>query len=121
MRLAAGLAAFGFLAMAGAAWASPPGVTEKEGAFVAPDGKALYTFARDMAPGKSSCNAGCAAAWPPLVAAAGATDDGEWTVITRDDGSKQWAYKGKSLYTYVKDTVDGKATGVSPAWPLAVK
>ena len=121
MRLVAGLAAFGFLAMAGAAWASPPGVTEKEGAFVAPDGRALYTFARDMAPGKSSCNAGCAAAWPPLVADAGATDDGAWTVITRDDGSKQWAYKGKPLYTYVKDAVDGKATGVSPAWPLAVK
>ena len=121
MRLAAGLAAVGFLAMAGAAWALPPGVTEKEGAFVAPDGRPLYTFARDMAPGKSSCNAGCATAWPPLVAAAGATDDGEWTVITRDDGSKQWAYKGKPLYTYVKDTVDGKATGVSPAWPLAVK
>lgn len=121
MRLAAGLAVTGFLAFAGAAWASPPGVTEKGGAFVAPDGKALYTFARDTTPGKSSCNAGCATAWPPLAAAADAKDDGDWTVITRDDGSKQWAYKGKPLYTFARDAADGQATGVSAAWPLAVK
>jgi predicted lipoprotein with Yx(FWY)xxD motif len=121
MRRTVGLLVVGLLAMAGSAWASPPGVTEKDGAFIAPDGMALYTFARDMAPGKSSCNAGCAAAWPPLLADAGAKDDGDWTVITRDDGAKQWAYKGKPLYRYVKDAADGKATGVSAAWPLAVK
>ena len=121
MRRTVGLLVVGLLAMAGSAWASPPGVTEKDGAFIAPDSKPLYTFARDMAPGKSSCNAGCAAAWPPLMAAADAKDDGDWTVITRDDGSKQWAYKGKPLYTFARDTAGAAATGVSPAWPLAVK
>ena len=69
----------GALAMAGAAWAAPPGVTEKDGAFVAPDGKPLYTFARDTTPGKSACNAQCAANWPALAAAADAKDDGDWT------------------------------------------
>ena len=48
-------------------------------------------------------------------------DDGDWTVITRDDGSKQWAYKGKPLYTYRVDAPGKPASGVGPAWPLAVK
>jgi predicted lipoprotein with Yx(FWY)xxD motif len=115
------LAAIGALAMAGAAVAAPTGVTEKAGAFVAPDGKPLYTFARDTTPGKSACNGGCAAAWPPLAASANAANDGDWTVVTRDDGSKQWAYKGKPLYTFAKDAAGAAATGVSDNWPLATK
>jgi predicted lipoprotein with Yx(FWY)xxD motif len=119
MRILAGLMAVGSLALMGAAWAAPPGVTEKDGAFVAPDGKPLYTFARDTTPGKSACNGGCATNWPPLAAAADAKADADWTVVTRDDGSKQWAYKGQPLYTYAKDTPGQPATGVSPAWPRA--
>ena len=121
MRLAAGLVVTGILAFAGAAWASPPGVTEKGGAFVAPDGKPLYTFVRDTTPGKSSCNAACADAWPPLAAPANAKDDGAWTVITRDDGAKQWAYKGKPLYTFVRDASGAAATGANAVWLVAVK
>jgi len=121
MRVMAGLAVVAVLAMGGAAWASPPGVTEKDGSFLSPDGKPLYTFANDRTPGKSACNGACANAWPPLAAAAGAADDGDWTVITRDDGAKQWAYKGKPLYTYRADAPGKAATGVGPAWPLVVK
>jgi predicted lipoprotein with Yx(FWY)xxD motif len=36
---------------------------------------------------------------------------GDWTVVTRDDGSKQWAYKNKPLYTWVKDSKPGDTTG----------
>ena len=82
-------------------------------------GMPLYTFARDTTPGKSACNGPCATAWPPLTATATDKDAGDWTVITRDDGGKQWAYKGKPLYTYVKDTPGQPATGVSDAWPRA--
>ena len=57
----------GALSLMGAAWATPPGVTEKDGAFVAPDGKPLYTFARDATPGKSACNGQCAANWQRCV------------------------------------------------------
>lgn len=121
MRLAAGLLAAGILAFTGAAWASPPGVTEKAGAFVAPDGKPLYIFVRDTTPGKSSCHADCAVTWPPLLAAAGAKDDGDWTLITRNDGAKQWAYKGKPLYTFIRDTSGGAATGANTVWLAAVK
>ena len=121
MRILARLMTAGALALMGAAWAAPPGVTEKEGAFVAPDGKPLYPFARDTAPGKSACNGQCATAWPPLAATADAKNDGDWTVVTRDDGAKQWAYKGKPLYTFGRDTAGAAATGVSEAWPLAKK
>ncbi len=121
MRILVGLMTAGALAMAGAAFAAPPGVTEKDGAFVDASGKPLYTFARDTTPGKSACNGGCATAWPVLAAPADAKAEGDWSVVTRDDGSKQWAYKGKPLYTYAKDTAGAAATGVSEAWPLAKK
>ena len=73
-------------------------------------GMTLYTFDRDAA-GKSNCNGPCAQAWPPLPASADAKDSGEWTVVTRDDGSKMWAYKTKPLYTWQRDTKAGDTTG----------
>jgi predicted lipoprotein with Yx(FWY)xxD motif len=121
MRILAGLMTAGALSLMGAAWATPPGVTEKEGAWIAPDGKPLYTFVRDTTPGKSACNGQCATNWPALTAAADAKDDGDWTVVTRDDGAKMWAYKGKPLYTFARDTAGQPATGVGDAWPLAKK
>lgn len=121
MRILAGLMTAGALALTAAVWAAPPGVTEKGGAFVDAAGKPLYTFARDTAPGKSACNDGCATAWPPLAATADAKAEGDWSIVTRDDGSRQWAYKGKPLYTYARDTAGAAATGVSETWPLARK
>ena len=73
-------------------------------------GMTLYTFDKD-AQGKSNCSGGCATNWPPLAAAAMDKDMGDYTVVTRDDGSKQWAYKGKPLYTWAKDTKPGDVTG----------
>jgi len=70
----------------------------------------LYTFDRDV-PGKSNCNGQCAANWPPLRADGTSQPSGNWSVVTRDDGSKQWAYKGKPLYTWVKDQKPGDTTG----------
>jgi predicted lipoprotein with Yx(FWY)xxD motif len=34
-----------------------------------------------------------------------------WSVITRDDGSKQWAYKGKPFCSWVNDQKPGDTTG----------
>ena len=84
-------------------------------------GMSLYTFAKD-ADGKSMCNGPCATNWPPLAAGADAKAMGDWTVITRDDGAKQWAYKGKPLYAWVKDGKPGDTTGdgfLNGAWSLA--
>ena len=64
----------------------------------------LYTFDKDPAgAGKSACNAQCAGVWPPLAAAAGSAAGGDFGEITREDGSKQIAYKGRPLYRYAPD------------------
>jgi len=96
--------------------------TSKGKALVDAKGMTLYTFDKDSA-GKSACNGACATNWPPLMAAAEAKGSGEWTVITRDDGMKQWAYKGKPLYTWAKDSKPGDATGDGVAnntWHVAM-
>jgi predicted lipoprotein with Yx(FWY)xxD motif len=106
------------LMMAGFAYAAdnmPGGVQARKadsGTTVLADSKGmtLYTFGKD-ADGKSTCNAKCAMAWPPLAASADSKPTGDWTVVTRDDGSMQWAYKGKPLYTFAKDAKAGDATG----------
>src|SRR6476620_3391502 len=73
--------------------------TSKGPTLVDAKGMTLYTFDKD-ADGKSACNGPCATNWPVLKAeASDAAADG-YTVITRDDGSRQWAYKGKPLYTF---------------------
>ncbi len=73
------------------------------------------------ADGKSMCNGPCATNWPPLMAPADAKPSGGWSVVTRDDGSKQWAYKSHPLYTWVKDTKPGDTTGdaVGNVWHTA--
>jgi predicted lipoprotein with Yx(FWY)xxD motif len=105
----------------------PPGVQEvkaAKGNMVLADAKGmtLYTFKKDTA-GVSNCNDNCAKNWPPLMAAAGAKPMGEWTVVTRADGSRQWAYKGMPLYLWVKDMKPGDTSGdgVGGAWNVAVR
>ena len=73
-------------------------------------GITLYTYDKDE-PGKSNCNGLCAHFWPPLIAPADAEPMSNWTVITRKDGSKQWAYRDKPLYTYGKDKKPGETKG----------
>jgi predicted lipoprotein with Yx(FWY)xxD motif len=82
------------------------------GKLVDGSGMTLYSFDKDAAgSGKSVCNGGCATMWPPAVAAAGAKPEGDFTIVTRDDGAKQWAYKGRPVYLYSVDKKAGDATG----------
>ena len=87
------------------------------------NGMTLYTFDKDGAGnGKSVCNGPCAANWPPLLAMDGDSASGDYTVITRDDGKKQWALKGKPLYYWAKDQKPGDTTGdgfLNNAWHVA--
>ena len=53
----------------------------------------------------------CAKVWPPLFAAADAKPVGEWSIITRDDGKKQWAYDHGAVYTSVLDKAPGDVNG----------
>lgn len=94
------------------AWAGGAPVTAVDGVLVGSNGMTLYVFDKDAAgSGKSACNGPCAANWPALVATAGDTPSGDYSVITRDDGSKQWALKGKPLYFWSKDQKPGDKTG----------
>jgi predicted lipoprotein with Yx(FWY)xxD motif len=83
-----------------------------DGVMVDSAGMTLYTYTKDgVGTGKSACNGKCAVNWPPLKAAANASSSGDFTIITRDDGSKQWAYQGKPLYLWIKDKKPGDRTG----------
>jgi predicted lipoprotein with Yx(FWY)xxD motif len=76
------------------------------------NGFTLYWFVPDTSH-KSNCNGDCAQHWTPVPgpARAGAGVNGQLTTITRSDGSKQAAYDGHPLYTYVADTSPGMAKG----------
>ncbi len=122
LRRAATVAAV--LALAACASVGQPitAVRSADGMFTNAAGMTLYTFDKDAAgSGKSVCNGPCATNWPPVMADGMATPTGEWSIATRDDGKKQWAYKGKPLYTWVKDTKPGDKTGdgVGNAWRIA--
>ncbi len=93
-----------------------------DGVLVGPNGMTLYTFDRDTAgSGKSVCNGACATNWPPLMAGDMDKSSGDYSLITRDDGKKQWAFKGKPLYYWAKDTKPGDRTGdgFNKVWQLA--
>ena len=67
--------------------------TAKGKALVDPKGMTFYVLDKDTA-GKSTCIGKCETRWPPFKAATDAMASGDWSIVTRDDGSKQWAYKG---------------------------
>lgn len=73
-------------------------------------GITLYTFDKDKQD-TSSCYGACAKKWPPFIAAAGATANGSYSLVTRKDGSKQWAFHGMPLYYWVGDTSEGQTNG----------
>lgn len=93
-----------------------------DGVLTGPNGMTLYTFDRDIAGStKSVCNGPCATNWPPLMASETVQASGDFSVITRDDGKKQWAQKGKPLYYWSKDAKPGDKTGdgFNKLWQVA--
>jgi predicted lipoprotein with Yx(FWY)xxD motif len=84
------------------------------------NGMTLYTFDKDTA-GVSNCYDKCAVNWPPLFAADDAKDEGEFTIVTRTDGTRMWAHEGKPLYLWIKDEKPGDTTGdmVGEVWHTA--
>lgn len=73
-------------------------------------GMTLYVFKKDSN-NISSCYDGCAKAWPPFLVADASKAGGEFTVVTRKDGAKQWAFKGQPLYRYAGDSSAGEMGG----------
>lgn len=73
-------------------------------------GRTLYTFDKD-ADNKSNCYGGCATAWPPFIAKEADRAGAGFSMITRDDGGKQFAMNGKPLYYFAADTKAGDVKG----------
>jgi len=77
-------------------------------------GFTLYAFDSDLGSAGSTCNDSCATSWPPV-----SVTDGEvanisgLSLVTRDDGSSQAAYKGRPLYFYSGDTEASDTSGQS--------
>lgn len=93
-----------------------------DGILVGSNNMTLYTFDKDVSgSGKSSCNGQCATNWPPLIVDGSQPVSGDYSVVTREDGKKQLAYKGKPLYYWAKDTKPGDKTGdgfLNGAWHI---
>jgi len=106
------LAASVIVLFAASATAAGAPATSQNGVLATPSGATVYTFDKDtVGSGKSACNGPCAQLWPPVAAQASDAASGDWSIVTRDDGSKQWAYKGAPIYTFSKDAKPGDTTG----------
>lgn len=102
-------AAMAALLLSGAALADDA-LAKKDGILVNPAGMTVYTFDKDVADsGKSMCNGPCAELWPRVPAPAAVRPP--YSIVTRDDGAKQLAYKGKPLYLFQKDGQPGQRGG----------
>ena len=105
------LAALGaaLLLSVGGAKAQPVNVAD--GILVNGAGMTIYTYDKDVAgSGKSNCHDRCARMWPPVPLTV------EWiespySIVTRDDGSRQLAYKGRPLYLFARDAKPGERKG----------
>jgi predicted lipoprotein with Yx(FWY)xxD motif len=84
-------------------------------------GLTLYTFDNDNTGSKSNCDGKCTERWTPVAADADAQAKGDFTVITRSDGSKMWAYRYRPLYTSQSDHGPGDFNGydVENRWHIA--
>ena len=77
-------------------------------------GFTLYRFDSDLGSAESTCDFSCATRWPPVL-----VHDGEvsnipgLSLVTRNDGSSQAAYKGQPLYFYLGDANAGDSNGQS--------
>ena len=85
-------------------------------------GMTLYYFDRDDTGNKSTCDGKCTERWIPVAATANAEASGDFTVITRSDGSKMWANRYRPLYSSRADKAPGDANGAddpSNLWHVA--
>ena len=99
-------------------------IAEKEGIgkyLTDAEGLTLYYFVKDKET-TSACIGFCLERWPIFYAetikAPMGVDMNDFTVINREDGKKQTAYKGRLLYYFFGDTKPGetKGEGVGDSW-----
>ncbi|MXN76693.1 hypothetical protein GR157_18390 [Burkholderia sp. 4701] len=107
------LASSALLAVACASALAQSAITKVEnGALVAANGMTVYVFDQDKPnAGTSACTGQCESFWPPYKASTNDAPAGPYTIVKRDDGTQQWAYKGKPLYFFSKDMKQGDRNG----------
>jgi predicted lipoprotein with Yx(FWY)xxD motif len=114
------LLAAGLILAAAPAFAAGPSAPAGSTLASAPaQNRPLYTYDKDTA-GTSACTGPCISSWPPLLGDAAAKPSGEWTLINRADGGRQWAFKGKPVYGFFRDVPGAPAGGDNkvPGWRL---
>ena len=85
-------------------------------------GMTLYTFDGDARRDGQTCTASsCDLEWIAVAAPTIAMPVGDFSIVTRNDGARQWCYHGRPLYTYAGDKLPGDVhgAGVKPHWDVA--
>ena len=124
MRISWAILAIMLVGMAAGAYAQPTAIqkmTTSTGQILTDQaGMTLYINRNDPS-GRSVCVGNCAIKWPPLLASAQDNAVGEYSVLSRKDGTKQWAFRGQPLYRWVLDMEPGQTTGdgVGGVWKVA--
>ena len=76
----------------------------------------VYTYDKD-GPNMSNCTGPCANTWQPVLAPASAQPQGEWAVIERSPGVRQWTFRKKPIYTFTEDQSPASQGGSDmPGW-----
>jgi predicted lipoprotein with Yx(FWY)xxD motif len=70
------------------------------------EGRTLFSYVLDT-PTASNCIAECAKEWVPLKALPGSKAYGDWSLVKRTDGTLQWSYNERPLYSWAKEEVPG--------------
>jgi predicted lipoprotein with Yx(FWY)xxD motif len=79
-------------------------------------GFSVYVSDADTAD-KSNCDAVCAKTWIPMLAPESVRPHGDWTIIERSAGYRQWVFRGKPLYRYTMDQWARSLVGSDmPGW-----
>lgn len=95
--------------------ATPPGInivsTPKGYVLADADRMTLYAPAVENSDVSPCIETACGVEWKPQVASWAANSFGDWSVIDRADGVRQWAYKGQALFRYERDVAPKETHG----------
>jgi predicted lipoprotein with Yx(FWY)xxD motif len=77
-------------------------------------GRTIYALDGSLKQEKTFCSS-LTCDWKPLAAPQLASAKGDFNFVVRDDGIRQWTFKGRPLYTFARDAAPGEANGVARA------
>ncbi len=67
--------------------------------------KTLYAPRNEVEVASLCLESACEESWSPVFAPRVARSIGDWSVVTRTDGMKQWAYRGQPLFKFSGDVL----------------